>query len=162
MTYQIHAVPQNANSVAKTAFLAWFLRKCAAFVMPSTMDSIPKALRTLFWRRDSALSLSPALENPSPSISPFVSLLINVVFFGIPKTYLAYLRQSFKYKGRLNNMHQNWGDYISKLVREYSTFLLIVNILFFAYRHSLTVVFCQVNCIAFVRPLSISHPHQRT
>ncbi len=162
MTYQIHAVPQNANSVAKTAFLAWFLREVCSFRDAEYYGLHTESTANTIMAERQRPSLSPALENPSPSISPFVSLLINVVFFGIPKTYVAYLRQSFKYKGRLNNMHQNWGDYISKLVREYSTFLLIVNILFFACRRSLTVVFCPVNCIAFVRPLSISQLHQRT
>ncbi|SJL02261.1 uncharacterized protein ARMOST_05587 [Armillaria ostoyae] len=122
-------LPQNANSVAKTAFLAWFLREVCSFRDAEYYGLYTESTANTILAERQRPSLSPALENPSPSISPFVSLLINVVFFGIPKTYVAYLRQSFKYKGRLNNMHQNWGDYISKLVREYSTFLLISTVL---------------------------------
>ncbi|KAK0206808.1 hypothetical protein DFS33DRAFT_1257939, partial [Desarmillaria ectypa] len=121
-------LPQNAGSVAKTAFLAWFLREVCSFRDAEYYGLHTESTANTILTERQRPKLSPALESPSPSISPFVYLLINVVFFGIPKTYVAYLRTSFKYKGRLNNMHQNWGNYISRLVGEYSNFLLIVNI----------------------------------
>ncbi|KAK0491277.1 hypothetical protein IW261DRAFT_1556423 [Armillaria novae-zelandiae] len=120
-------LPQNANNVAKTAFLAWFLREVCSFRDAEYYGLYTEGTANTILAERQGPNLSPALENPSPS--PFVSLFMNVVFFGIPKTYVAYLKQTFKYKGRLNNMHQNWGDYVSKLVREYSTFLVISTVL---------------------------------
>ncbi|KAK0199110.1 hypothetical protein F5146DRAFT_121092 [Armillaria mellea] len=91
-------LPQNANSVARTAFLAWFLRKVCSFRDAEYYGLYTDSTTNTILGERQRTNLSPALENPSPSISPFVSLLINMLCFGIPKTYVAYLRQSFKYK----------------------------------------------------------------
>ncbi|KAG7449370.1 uncharacterized protein BT62DRAFT_680326 [Guyanagaster necrorhizus] len=120
---------QNAGSVAKTAFLAWFLREVCSFRDAEYHGLYTESTANTILAERQHPNPSPALERPSPYISPLVHLLINVVFFGIPKTYVAYLRQSLKYNGRLDNMRQNWGDYISRLVREYSSFLLIATVL---------------------------------
>ncbi len=93
-------------ALQRLLFLPGFFRKCSFRDAEYYGLHTESTANTILAERQRP-SLSPALENLSPSISPFVSLLINVVFFGIPKTYVAYLRQSFKYKGRLNNMHQN-------------------------------------------------------
>ncbi|KAF4600669.1 hypothetical protein EYR38_005312 [Pleurotus pulmonarius] len=60
---------------------------------------------------------------------PAIDLLIRVLFFGIPHTYLAHIKNSGDYRGRLSSIHANWVAYIDRLVREYSHFLLIGTVL---------------------------------
>ncbi|KAF4602432.1 hypothetical protein EYR40_005639 [Pleurotus pulmonarius] len=60
---------------------------------------------------------------------PAIDLLIRVLFFSIPHTYLAHIKNSGDYRGRLSSIHANWVAYIDRLVREYSHFLLIGTVL---------------------------------
>lgn len=48
---------------------------------------------------------------------------------GIPYPYLAHVKASSEYRGRLANVQHNWDEYTQRLVREYSEFLLIVRVL---------------------------------
>jgi hypothetical protein len=68
--------------------------------------------------------ISPDL---SPSVLQLMRPIINVCFFAIPWTYLAHVKHSSEYRGRLASVQHNWEAYIDRLVREYSHFLLIVS-----------------------------------
>jgi hypothetical protein len=82
---------------------------------------------------------------PSPIALALLNLINSFLFFGIPKTYQAHVKVTHfpyqlctadqpgsfqiasQYQGRLTNMQQNWEQYVERLVREYSHFLLIVS-----------------------------------
>ena len=67
------------------------------------------------------------IYNHPPFTQKVIRLIINVVFFTIPWTYLAHIKVSSEYRGRLSGVQQNWQTYIERLVREYSDFLLVVS-----------------------------------
>lgn len=73
-------------------------------------------------------TISHRRNEHSPFIQVTIRWIINVLFFTIPWTYLAHVKSSSEFRGRLNNVQQNWEEYIKRLVREYSDFLLIVSL----------------------------------
>lgn len=66
-----------------------------------------------------------------PYALPVITFIINTIFFSIPWTYLAHVKNSSEYRGRLVSVQRNWEAYIERLVQEYSHFLLIVSRLLF-------------------------------
>ncbi|KAF8076255.1 hypothetical protein FPV67DRAFT_405896 [Lyophyllum atratum] len=120
--------PCNDGSVAKTVFLAWLLREVCSFRDSEYYGQYTQ--KTSQALRD-ARTLPPghSTRRPPPSLLPFVNLIINLFFFGIPHTYYAHVKASSEYRGRLSNVQQNWEKYIERLVREYSHFLLISTVL---------------------------------
>ena len=73
-----------------------------------------------------APSASAALYDHRPFTQTAIRWIINICFFTIPWTYLAHVKTSSEYRGRLSSVQHNWEAYIQRLVREYSDFLLIV------------------------------------
>jgi len=75
-------------------------------------------------------SRAPAASAPLYEHRPFaqgaIRWIINIFFFTIPWTYLAHVKSSSEYRGRLSTVQRNWEAYIERLVQEYSDFLLIV------------------------------------
>jgi hypothetical protein len=75
-------------------------------------------------------SRAPAAYAPLYKHRPFtqgaIRWIINICFFTIPWTYLAHVKSSSEYRGRLSTVQRNWEAYIERLVQEYSDFLLIV------------------------------------
>ncbi|KAF9075979.1 hypothetical protein BDP27DRAFT_1314825 [Rhodocollybia butyracea] len=118
--------PCYDKSPAKVAFLAWLLREICSFRDAEMYGQLPRKelgqrLRNKFTR--------PKVALPAATALPFVHLIMNVVFFGIPYSYMRLVKQSFEYRGRLAGMQANWEKYIGRLVREYSDFLLISTVL---------------------------------
>jgi hypothetical protein len=70
---------------------------------------------------------STTTPEPSPLVLRMIGIVINTCFFTIPWTYLAHVKTSSEYHGRLAGVRRNWEAYIERLVREYSHFLLIVS-----------------------------------
>lgn len=108
----------------KIVFLSWLLREVCSF-----RDAENWGLYTQKEARElSRQRRRPALsDSPGHAYRPAVNLIIKYIFFGIPWTYLAHVKSSFEYRGRLANMQHNWEGFITRLAREYTHFLLIVS-----------------------------------
>lgn len=119
-------VPCNDKSVAKIVFLSWFLREVCSFRDAEKYGLYTqKEIHEL--ERERQRSSIPTPNLPSAFFLPVVNFVMNFILFGIPKTYLAHVKRSFEYRGRLAAVQANWERYIERLVREYSHFLLIVS-----------------------------------
>ncbi|KAF5369968.1 hypothetical protein D9758_001183 [Tetrapyrgos nigripes] len=129
--------PHYENSVAKVAFLAWFLREVCSF-----RDAESYGLHTLKETHAIAGQRRPKpvmSSRPTPALLPFINFIITFLFFGIPRTYLLHMKSSFEYGGRFAVMEKNWQAYVERLVREYSHFLLISTVLLSATVSLLTI-----------------------
>jgi hypothetical protein len=115
--------------VSKTVFLAWLLREVCSFRDAEYYGQYTlKAAQAL--RKARSRPLLPSSQQLPPYILSVINVIINFLFFGIPWTYFAHVKGSSEYRGRLTNVQRNWEDYIERLVREYSHFLLIVSLSF--------------------------------
>jgi hypothetical protein len=98
-------------------------------------------------------SRAPAASAPPYEHRPFtqgaIRWIINICFFTIPWTYLAHVKSSSEYRGRLSTVQHNWEAYIERLVQEYSDFLLIV-------RRPLYLHVPMINCPIFCTSLLCS------
>lgn len=131
----------DENSVSRTVFLAWILREVTSFRdAESYGQHTVKQLQALQSSRAKAPSASSALNERQPFAQTAIRWIINILFFTIPWTYLAHVKSSSEYRGRLSTVQQNWEAYIERLVREYSDFLLISTVLL-----SATVSFLSVS-----------------
>lgn len=84
-----------------------------------------KALQAM--QESRAPSSSHMIQERQQFAQSVIRFIINVIFFTIPWTYLAHVKTSSEYRGRLSGVQKNWEAYIERLVREYSDFLLIVS-----------------------------------
>ncbi|KAJ3549530.1 hypothetical protein NMY22_g853 [Coprinellus aureogranulatus] len=120
------SLPHHTSSVAKTVFLAWFLREVCSFRDAESYGVYTyKESQQIRQERIAAQKPPVSLEQSSPYSFMFLNLFINMVFFGIPRTYWT----TSEFRGRLSAVQQNWVNYIDRLVREYTHFLLISTVL---------------------------------
>ncbi|KAJ7591136.1 hypothetical protein C8J56DRAFT_934769 [Mycena floridula] len=118
----------NEHSTAKTVFLAWLLREISSFRDAENWGLYTqKEAREI---RQNSNNKRFSLPRPAPFLMPLVEFATTYLFFGIPRTYLAHVKSSFEFRGRLGSMQEKWIRYTERLVREYSDFLLIVGNLF--------------------------------
>jgi hypothetical protein len=109
-------------------FLAWFLREVCSYRDAEHYGQYTH--RESIARRNPAHQLTGLQSiNLSTPFSILVNAIFNALFFGIPWTYLSHVKTASEYRGRLDNVKNNWDEYILRLVREYSHFLLIVSYL---------------------------------
>lgn len=133
--------------MSRTVFLAWILREISeclelslfhcldlTHATASFRDSTSygqltaKQLRTQKASKALISSISASHYQHRPFVQVAVRWIINIFFFTIPWTYLAHVKTSSEFRGRLTNVADNWQRYIERLVREYSDFLLIVSL----------------------------------
>ncbi|EIM88533.1 uncharacterized protein STEHIDRAFT_54565, partial [Stereum hirsutum FP-91666 SS1] len=117
----------ESSNAARTNFVSWILREIWNF-----RDAEEFGQHT--FRQSSALRQQRADKGAAPPPTPppvfiqsLLNLAINVLFFAIPWTYHAHVKDASEYRGRLSNMQKRWEDYIRRLVQEYQDFLLIVS-----------------------------------
>ncbi|KAJ8697861.1 hypothetical protein PTI98_004632 [Pleurotus ostreatus] len=124
----IHTMSQPCYeaSPAKSVFLAWLLSEVCRFRHSEHYGQHTVNQSKIFRARNRGPQPPPQLDK---RFQPAVDLLIRLLFFGIPHTYLAHIKNSGDYRGRLSSIHANWVAYIDRLVREYSHFLLIGTVL---------------------------------
>jgi hypothetical protein len=122
-------VPCNDTSVSKTVFLAWLLREVCSFRDAEYYGKYTLKTALALRKARSRPSLLSS-QQPPPYVIPVVNVIINFLFFGIPWTYFAHVKRSSEYRGRLASVQRNWDNYVERLVREYSHFLLIVSLSF--------------------------------
>lgn len=167
LTTYVGEEPCYEASPAKSVFLAWLLSEVCAYrslqrsrLYASIYIYIGRFRHSehygqhtvnqskIFRARNRGPQPPPQLDK---RFQPAVDLLIRLLFFGIPHTYLAHIKNSGDYRGRLSSIHANWVAYIDRLVREYSHFLLIVSRNICIVLHKLNVVLLPVgHCITFV------------
>ncbi|KAF9263533.1 hypothetical protein L218DRAFT_864859 [Marasmius fiardii PR-910] len=116
-------LPCNVDSTGKVVFLAWFLREVCSY---RNAESYGLHTRPLTSPRAQTLHDREDARVISPHLTPLLYLVTNLLFFGIPWSYLAHVKSSFKYHGRFMSLQESWMAYIERLVREYSHFLLVV------------------------------------
>ncbi|KDR83588.1 hypothetical protein GALMADRAFT_1338525, partial [Galerina marginata CBS 339.88] len=119
------ALSCNEKSIAKTVFLAWFLREVCSYRDAENWGQLTQ--RESQADRKQKLTPNQPSHHPPPIILAIINFIVNVLFFGIPHTYRAHVKITSEYRGRLSSVQKTWQDYIERLVREYSHFLLIVN-----------------------------------
>uniref|UniRef100_A0A0W0FCI4 Uncharacterized protein n=1 Tax=Moniliophthora roreri TaxID=221103 RepID=A0A0W0FCI4_MONRR len=122
-------LPCNAHSPAKTVFLAWLLREVCSYRNSQDYGRFTRG--ESLDHTGSQRIYDPSLHDRKPStiFLPILHIISNVLFFGIPWTYLAHVRASFEYHGRFVALQARWAKYIERLVREYSHFLLVSTVL---------------------------------
>ncbi|KAK7049637.1 hypothetical protein VNI00_005668 [Paramarasmius palmivorus] len=120
-------LPCNTHSAAKTLFLSWLLREVCSFRNSQNYGCYTK--KEADFRASNRSGFVPALYDRTPSsiFLPLLHVIINVLFFGLPWTYLAHVKSSFQYHGRFVGLQVRWKQYIERLVREYSHFLLVTD-----------------------------------
>ncbi|PPQ83302.1 hypothetical protein CVT25_004041 [Psilocybe cyanescens] len=116
--------PGNEKSIAKTVFLAWLLREVCSYRDAENWGQLTQKESQVF-RREKLASNHSAYQ-PPPVILTILNFVINILCFGIPHTYRAHVKITSEYRGRLSSVQKNWENYIERLVREYSHFLLIM------------------------------------
>ena len=116
------------ESVAKVHFVAWLLREVASFRNAEEygLHTEKDFRRIKQERKQPSIAPSDSIVI-SPSLFPWLNLVITILFFGLPRSYMIHIKRSFEYRGRLNHMQTTWETYIARLVTEYSHFLLIVS-----------------------------------
>ncbi|KAH9482388.1 hypothetical protein JR316_0004488 [Psilocybe cubensis] len=119
--------PENEKSIAKTVFLAWLLREVCSYRDAENWGQLTQKESQAFRREK--LAPSHAAYQPPPVLLGILMFVINVLCFGIPHTYRAHVKMTSEYRGRLSSVQKNWENYIERLVREYSHFLLISTVL---------------------------------
>ncbi|KAF6762362.1 hypothetical protein DFP72DRAFT_878635 [Ephemerocybe angulata] len=118
--------PYHEDSISKTVFLSWVLREVCRYRNAESYGVYTfKEALLLRQARQSTVNPPVPLEHSSPMAFMLLNLVINCVFFGIPRTYWVHIKTTSEFRGRLSAVQQNWDSYIERLVREYSHFLLI-------------------------------------
>ncbi|KAG7097105.1 hypothetical protein E1B28_004486 [Marasmius oreades] len=117
--------PCNANSPGKIVFLAWFLREVCSY---RNAESYGLHTRTSISPRSTQEERQDA-RSVAPHLTLILYLITNLLFFGIPWSYLSHVKASFKYHGRFISLQESWEAYVQRLVREYSHFLLVSTVL---------------------------------
>ncbi|KAF9222100.1 hypothetical protein BS17DRAFT_757004 [Gyrodon lividus] len=124
-----HSNIYSGPSPSKTVFLAWILEEVYRFRHAEHYGKFAEKQGREFRNQN----MKPRRRQPTRHNSLFVDKLLNVLmvvfFFGIPWTYLAHVKSASTYKGRLANLQNAWDAYITRLVQEYSNFLLIATVL---------------------------------
>ncbi|KIK65392.1 hypothetical protein GYMLUDRAFT_38845 [Collybiopsis luxurians FD-317 M1] len=121
--------PCYANSAAKVAFLSWLLREICSFRNAETYGELPRKELSEMQKNKFHQPKAAVSTHPAAFLRPIIHLIMNFIFFGIPHSYMRLVKQSFEYRGRLTGMQSRWEEYIERLVREYSHFLLISTVL---------------------------------
>ncbi|THH13919.1 hypothetical protein EW146_g6354 [Bondarzewia mesenterica] len=123
-------VDWQQGSISRTVFLAWLSREIWSF-----RDAERYGQYTI---KQSNVLRADRLRTGPASVTPLVlpayisiplDFVINVVFFAIPRTYLAHVKAASEYHGRLSSIQARWEQYIDRIVREYQDFLLIATVL---------------------------------
>ena len=81
--------PRNDTSVAKTVFLAWLLREVCSFRDSEYYGQFTQKSSDAM--RQSKVLRRKSVSRP-PRLIPVLSLLMNLLFFGIPHTYYAHVK----------------------------------------------------------------------
>ncbi|KAF8192587.1 hypothetical protein BJ912DRAFT_962460 [Pholiota molesta] len=131
------ALPRNDKSIAKTTFLAWLLREICSYRDADKWGQLTQRESQVF--RDQKRKPVHTISPSGPLVTFLTSFIVNFIFFGIPHAYQVQVKATVEYRGRLSNVEKTWRDYIERLVREYSDFLLISTVLL-----SATVAFLSV------------------
>ncbi|KAF9483947.1 hypothetical protein BDN70DRAFT_903892 [Pholiota conissans] len=117
------ALPRNDKSIAKTTFLAWLLREICSYRDAEHWGQYTQKESAIVRERKKPIH---AMLPPSPLILFLTNVIVNVIFFGIPHTYQTHVKATSEFRGRLSSVQKTWHDYVERLAREYSEFLLIV------------------------------------
>ncbi|KAF9569355.1 hypothetical protein CPC08DRAFT_180170 [Agrocybe pediades] len=115
----------NERSIARTVFLAWLLREVCSYRDAENWGQLTQR-ESQAARKQKSTPAYTSTQPLSPVAMVVINFIINVLFFGIPHTYRAHVKITSEYRGRLSNVQKTWENYIDRLVREYSHFLLIV------------------------------------
>ncbi|KIK96959.1 hypothetical protein PAXRUDRAFT_137302 [Paxillus rubicundulus Ve08.2h10] len=122
-----HSNIYSGSSPSKTVFLAWILKEVYSFRYAEHYGKFTEKQSREFRNQNA----KPRRHEPARHSSALKDKLLNVFlvafFFGIPWTYVAHVKSASTYKGRLANVRKTWDAYITRLVQEYTNFLLIVS-----------------------------------
>ncbi|EMD40643.1 hypothetical protein CERSUDRAFT_91380 [Gelatoporia subvermispora B] len=67
--------------------------------------------------------------NPTIWSRILLALLMNFLFLGIPKSYLAHVQSATVFRGRLSSLQESWEVFTKQLIQEYSDFILVATVL---------------------------------
>ncbi|KAJ3528761.1 hypothetical protein NM688_g7951 [Phlebia brevispora] len=109
-----------------TTFVAWILR------IIYTMRGENK-----YWQynRRSFEEATAPRPNPKPhhilsmKYRLLLSIIVNVLCFGIPYTYLSHTEKASEFHGRLEGLQAAWQDYTTQLAHEYANFVIAGTVL---------------------------------
>ncbi|KAA1466244.1 hypothetical protein DENSPDRAFT_790714 [Dentipellis sp. KUC8613] len=135
---------KNERSIARTVFLSWVLREIWSF--RDAEDYGRRTLRDSLHHRAGRSVQRPVRDETTPLyISVPLEYMVDIIFFAIPRTYVAHVKAATEYQGRLSNMQERWETYIRRLVQQYQDFLLIATVLL-----SATIGFLDIDGIGIV------------
>ncbi|KAJ8454448.1 hypothetical protein ONZ51_g13016 [Trametes cubensis] len=135
----LHRAKDEANSgqPATAALLGWLLKDVYSFRSADRYGQVTREEQKTYRQ---LLSRPPSFTpKQSPATRLFLLFLVNIPFFGIPQTYLAYVKNASEFRGHLQGLKQNWETYTLQLVKEYSDFILIATVLLSATVGLLTI-----------------------
>ncbi|KAH9973085.1 hypothetical protein BGW80DRAFT_1500040, partial [Lactifluus volemus] len=116
------------NSPGRTTFFSWLLKVIWTYRVSSRHGQDT----TRQWEENKARSVptGPLPSAPFPAyIRVPLNFITNVFFFSIPNSYLEHIKVASEYHGRLATLQNVWGQYTSRIVKEYQDFLLIATVL---------------------------------
>ncbi|KAI0796552.1 hypothetical protein C8Q75DRAFT_741514 [Abortiporus biennis] len=114
------------TSPSATSFVAWLLKVVYIFRHRSKHCRYTKKEFTEMQEKQNR---PPKTIQLPKFMELMLSFVINVPFFGIPKTYLEHTKIASEFRGRLDDLQRTWERYTSQLTREYSDFVLASTVL---------------------------------
>ncbi|KAH9899739.1 hypothetical protein C8Q73DRAFT_833537 [Cubamyces lactineus] len=131
------AKDEETGQPATAALLGWILKDVYSFRSADRFGQVAREEQKTYRQ---LLSRPPSFTpKQSPATRLFLLFLVNIPFFGIPQTYLAYVKNASEFRGHLQGLKQNWETYTLQLVKEYSDFILIATVLLSATVGLLTI-----------------------
>ncbi|KAH7105497.1 hypothetical protein BKA62DRAFT_613097 [Auriculariales sp. MPI-PUGE-AT-0066] len=122
-----HALTTRPQSPSRTVFVAWLLRRIYGH---RDAASHGRHTRKFFDELLLAKQAPPQSIQPSERLSLITKVclgtLMSFFLWAVPYSYLQHLRNAMEYRGRLSDVQLRWEHYISKLVREWTDFNLVV------------------------------------
>ncbi|OCH90690.1 hypothetical protein OBBRIDRAFT_581861 [Obba rivulosa] len=118
---------QEERTPTATSFVAWILRQIYSFRIVDGYGHMTHGQLGHFRR---TLTQPPEIDmHLSTGSRVFLAFLTNVVFLGIPNTYLEHVQGASVFRGRLSSMQENWESFTKQLIQEYSDFILVSTVL---------------------------------
>ncbi|CCM04849.1 uncharacterized protein FIBRA_07042 [Fibroporia radiculosa] len=120
-------IQPNANMTSSTVLVAWILREVYSFRKADRFGT--STYRQMDDFHQSPVKNTHRVPRTSLLSRILLGILMNILCFGIPQTYLENVSSASEFRGRLSNLQQSWEKYTQELTQEYSDFILISTVL---------------------------------
>ncbi|KAH9939883.1 hypothetical protein B0H21DRAFT_893784 [Amylocystis lapponica] len=114
-------------SPVTTTLVAWVLQEIYSFRRADTYGHLTYSQLNQV-REASVRPLQKNIRLPL-FLDLIMTLVINGLLFGIPKTYLEHVKNASVFHDRLSSLQESWEKYYEQLTREYSDFILVSTVL---------------------------------